>query len=389
MVVKTGYAFDCCGNDIIVCQDDTVDLADHCEPDKPDCAEIKAVAQEEDEDCPGDCVLDLYIRYVEKLTDPQATLGRSACREVDDCDYSRTQEGYAFDLREAQDPEEAAYENWEQNYKNWLEVQAALAADKEMGDEAQLLHLMEHFHNGIGSDGCGRCETGHGVRLARIWLKPPARRGQAAEVVVIDAYPPYKRPLHHTPWPTFDNKINLARFIWHPTEAAHQAELPYDGESKELVSSTRAINILRNPQQYMLRPRGSWLFPYVVTLPCVGERIVGFASPNSYSVDREAVAQNSTNNAASLLEMVEPAPVAAKPVVEEADDDLDDLGDIKYIGAKAAEALHEAGCRTFSDVGTLTIDELREIFDKSSYRTPTETRLGEILESARDLMAKG
>ncbi len=103
VLVKQGYAIDCCGNDIIVCKDevvDVVDLIDECKP-KPEDDDCENKKRPRDE-CSGEekkyC---LYLKYKEEESRPVTALKKDidgSC--VKRCEPSRIKEGYTFEVKE-------------------------------------------------------------------------------------------------------------------------------------------------------------------------------------------------------------------------------------------------------------------------------------------------
>lgn len=116
VIVNAGYAIDCCGNDIVVCDPLHFDLTSVLPP-VDDCREptieqrrvmrpVEAVLRQqrveerqggEEEQkpptsAPSRYVIDLYLKDGEKKTSPQTTLVRSHCRDGVGCEYSRVVE---------------------------------------------------------------------------------------------------------------------------------------------------------------------------------------------------------------------------------------------------------------------------------------------------------
>lgn len=102
VVVGTGYAVDCCGNDIVLCEPQTVSLAGWCKPPGNACAQPGAkepehAALSEWRGLPALAVdgkdvlaLDLFASYATEGSQPRPALGRSACSETGLCQDSRT-----------------------------------------------------------------------------------------------------------------------------------------------------------------------------------------------------------------------------------------------------------------------------------------------------------
>ncbi|MBS1789192.1 MAG: hypothetical protein JST85_15815 [Acidobacteria bacterium] len=273
VIVGPGYAVDCCGDDIIVCQDEVVDLSGVCSNVKDKCEEWWKTT---DPNAPDVVVgphsikadkariVDLYIRYAEESSEPQLVVGASACKGSGTCEPTRTRESFVITWQPVAagggDPMTATAANWRKAYdkcsevlgkftaqfpklsvadgqqvKNWLLCwikdhplhQFCFLRDQidEMEDVSfkdaktvtgLLFWIIQDCRNAFLSGACFGCEENQGVPLARIYLeindqpnKPPCN------VVAIDSYPPHRRPLRQEGWPAPLGKVNLSRFIWH------------------------------------------------------------------------------------------------------------------------------------------------------------------------------
>lgn len=139
VVLSPGYAVDCCGEDIVVCDEVRIDLADACgdetclDPWRERAAEDSANQQEQLPDrCPdvrevlaGAAAIDLYLHYQEQHSHPEASLGSCGCGNGQSCEYSRTQEGYrwtwkAVSPEQAADPRTKEYDDWLNAYRRHL-----------------------------------------------------------------------------------------------------------------------------------------------------------------------------------------------------------------------------------------------------------------------------
>lgn len=93
-IVHPGYGLDCCGNDIVV---DCIERLDVIQM-------VNDLRRNQGLDCGDPCddnderTYYLYIRYAETLADPVAPYASDNCA-VGDCEFSRVQEGYCFELR--------------------------------------------------------------------------------------------------------------------------------------------------------------------------------------------------------------------------------------------------------------------------------------------------
>jgi hypothetical protein len=332
VIVEPGYAVSCCGDDIIVCEPTAFDLSDACREEKDPCAELKKPEEVESE--PKIVGVDLYIRYKEEPSDPQTALGRSVCREVAKCEYSRTRETFELTWRFAargSDPVEAAAKRWHEAYDKCLEVvrcfkgqfMLSKVQSKEANKEAKnwllrwidehplhqfcfvrdwictldlsneaeavkvLFWLVQDCRNAFLTCKCHDCQEHPGVPLARVWLQAKDDQGtRCCNVVGIDAYPPYRRPISPECWPAPLGQVNLGQVIWHRWEEARAklAELGVRvGKRKQYHELATLIAALESGEvQYDHLFAGYEEEVVPVTLDAVagqvplGERVVGF-----------------------------------------------------------------------------------------------------------------
>ena len=128
IIVSPGYAVSCCGDDIIVCKDDTLDLRRFCQIQEEPCEDPWAKESATSEDGEKERqrhYVDVFIRYKEQATDPQTALGRCGCREVGECVCSRTLEThhlFALEVDASSDPMEQQAGTWLRHYKKCLKV---------------------------------------------------------------------------------------------------------------------------------------------------------------------------------------------------------------------------------------------------------------------------
>jgi hypothetical protein len=275
VIVSPGYAVNCCGDDIILCEDKSFDLGDVCREETDPCAHLSARGADEQKN--RHWIVDLYIYYEEQPVEPQTALGRSVCGQVAECEYSRAYETARLrwkDISSTHNPMTAETSRWTNGYKECLDVLNQFREefptlfesdrDKEgktyetgpapaeirrwlldwidahplhqfgfIGDEIctaddeQLLeqqkltkflfYLVQDCRNAYLSPGVHDCQRGSGVPLARIWLRPAtdARGQRRCQVMTIDPYPPHRRPLTRTDWPAPLGWVNLGQSIWH------------------------------------------------------------------------------------------------------------------------------------------------------------------------------
>jgi uncharacterized short protein YbdD (DUF466 family) len=97
IVVEPGLALDCHGNEILVCEEQTIDLSAKV------CSSTQV--QEQANPCvdpligvPEYPTLYVMIKYKERITDPVPVYAPGGSCEEKVCDYSRTQEGYCIEV---------------------------------------------------------------------------------------------------------------------------------------------------------------------------------------------------------------------------------------------------------------------------------------------------
>jgi hypothetical protein len=179
--VHPGYAIDCCGNDLVVCDPLAVDLSDICRPADDPCLPRREKAKghgngngsgkvygkgngdskskedlpEEDyqpEDCWQTLGADLFavnltLRYHEDMAHGQRAMFRSGCSDSGACEYSRVLENPCVhaEIGVADCYEDEEYQSWSREFeirrvKAEREIQAALKA----GPEGVLQYLRRH-----------------------------------------------------------------------------------------------------------------------------------------------------------------------------------------------------------------------------------------------------
>lgn len=284
VIVETGYAVSCCGDDIVVCEPTGIDVSVCCDEDCDPCAALRRTGADVAQAAQGPAqqatagqsrrqhVVDLYIAYAEEDTDPQAALTRSACQQVSACEPTRTHESFRLVpvCSAGDDALVRAERAWKKRYDASLEVVREYVKHRDgfddrswtgerardwlvgwikrhplnqfcalhdwlcdlrpenlasLGDEAivatVLLWLVQDYRHAFLNCECYECAGQPGVPLARIWLEPTdVDREQRCRVIAIDPYPPYRRPLSPACWPAAPGRVNLGGLIWHRPEEA-------------------------------------------------------------------------------------------------------------------------------------------------------------------------
>jgi predicted flap endonuclease-1-like 5' DNA nuclease len=257
VVVEPGYAVDCCGADVVVCQPTTWSLPGQGDDDG--CADLWGKAESDQELV----AYDLAIRYVERPTDAKLALHRGGCNDAGACAFSRVEE--SFELvgpAAAGDPALRDAQRWTAAYDEALEFFDLLKDEGllpfqagnhdavrrrllgwlyqrpprqfpflldwlrdptvDLGVEKTLAKVLFWFaqdrRSGLLACACPACKHERGVPLARIWFGKGTGGGRV--VHGIDAVPPYRRPLRDECWPAPLGAVNLGRVLWHRTEEA-------------------------------------------------------------------------------------------------------------------------------------------------------------------------
>ena len=252
LVLSAGYAVDAAGRDLFVPKPHTESVADlvelltvdPCDDEKKMVWDIGAVHP-----------VDVFLKYNERLSDPQTMLGSGTVGRGAQCEYSRVHEGCVvrFRLPEgADDPLLRAAKQFEKRYQRTSNVVEAFrkrfdpvdSADSDKMKEWLLgAYRKQHTHFGflerlICGDGAGTeqwavevlfwivmsrrgalvanwREREHGVRIGRIYLRSVQVGDKATgHIEVIDTAPPFRRPLAPRTLPAPIGTINGGEFLW-------------------------------------------------------------------------------------------------------------------------------------------------------------------------------
>lgn len=309
VIVGPGYALSCCGDDIILCEEACIDLSPACAEEGDPCADLvgRGASRAEESDGKEEFrAVDLYIHYRETPSDPQAAFGRNACGEAAECEYSRTQETYTLRWQPAvrgSDPVKAAAIKWHRGYASCLEVLDAFQdavgfptgdgqgprgsdiqrwllrwiqehplhqfcfirdricemSEEALTQEAQIAELLfwivQDCRNHFLACACHSCLAEEGVPLARVYLRPRQGDGKGrCDILAVDPYPPYRRPLSPACWPAPLGQVNGGQLIWHRWEEACTAlaDLGVRVAGREDFSVPETVDGLREALKCML-----------------------------------------------------------------------------------------------------------------------------------------
>lgn len=279
--IQPGYAVDCCGNDIIVCERASFDLTKFCKPEQDPCSDQPPPRPVTDPKGTvnvgfGDWTLpraevqavDLFVRYAESLSDARTALARGGCAPAEACESTRTREGFEFyatkvehcehtggregeawgkdfrlpllqlieSLQSLQDPKD--WRRTAERLEQWLKgnplhsfcfvrewlcdiLRGTNPPAPQNWFEQMAYWIIQDWRNRHLRCDCHPCGPDAGVPLARVWLwrQRDADRKQRCKVVNVNSYPPFRRPLQQDCWPAPPDRINLARFIWQPMDS--------------------------------------------------------------------------------------------------------------------------------------------------------------------------
>ena len=345
VIVTPGYAVDCCGNDVIICEDEPLDLKRYCRDEEDPGADLRLPrrrrsGRESDAVAFGDQLrpIDIYLQYNEESADPTTAMGRGSCKQVSECEYSRTRESYKLVAKvgvAGTDPVAARAMKWHEEYEKCLDVLKNYRAQFNGSTDARakgqwlLRWLADHPQYGLTAlypklarlleerdaefftrernlvevlfafvqvcrnaylnCDCFGCDEDVRLPLARIWMLPEDRTTtprRECQIVAIDTYPPYRRPIQPECWPAPLGSVNVGRFIWHRWEevcaGVHDLGLNVERVPFELPATLRELQELLSCDLFIRC--GERRFAYVLNpqLPeltlNLGERVIGFCT---------------------------------------------------------------------------------------------------------------
>jgi hypothetical protein len=256
--IDKGYAVDCCGNDLVVCEPIPVDLGDVCRPDDDPCADpcwppvkqdpkgargtvLPDIPLGGEKKIPGaeQMIVDLYLQYGEQPMAGQRPLFRGACADVDACEPSRLLERPVPKLvaravaNPWAEPKDDAEAHWQElvdkenarldelfadatldtlirrlakwQLHSFCLVMDYIRAQDTLDDEIKnkirgWLMLDWQMHQLLCE--CRTCRTDDGVPLARLWLWRKDGRTECCRPLYINNMAPFRRELRRDCAPT-------------------------------------------------------------------------------------------------------------------------------------------------------------------------------------------
>jgi len=336
--VHPGYAIDCCGNDLVVCEPIRVDLGKMCRPLEDPCDPPSVRNPEQREPGkPGGCfaidpkelfAVQLKLRYHEDLAQGQRAMFRSGCSELGPCEYARVLERPCVHIESTQlaraSNEQAEAEAWIKQFidrrkrviselgKLILAGVDALIAYVRRNPPFQLCYvektlcclreqLPEERRTGnvdsrlfqVGillltdwtlrelQCPCPSCNPDDGVPLGNVVLHRTEARGKTkCEVVMIDPGSPHRRSLRKDPCrPIAAGHLDLAPYLWQPIK---EVDRRLKAQGVSLVVVREPPSEIQGLDSGMLERMGN---NHIYTTPSNAELIVHvFADPTG--VDR-------------------------------------------------------------------------------------------------------
>ena len=324
--VGAGYAVDCCGNDLVVCEPIPVDLGSLClSPDDPCADPCPPVVVREGEKEEGETVnlsglriprrelivADVVLRYAEQPTTGQRPMFRGNCADLEACEPTRIRElpcavlvpsdddpraanpqrdSYEEDLRKQYQRQIAAIlelvritsrETLLRRLKEWpiyneCFVVEWLRAQKEVDEEIRkklgsflLLDWVSHMN----VCACRTCRTDLGVPLGRVVLWRKYGRAECCRTLVIRGGTAFRRELSRDCAPRPTDKTDMVGWIgMRATELEGRAVR--DGIDVRPVEAPDPVNRIAEP--IFAARAGDVVRAHVVTDLLGERRIVGF-----------------------------------------------------------------------------------------------------------------
>jgi hypothetical protein len=327
-----GYAVDCCGRDIVVCEPIWYDFQCDTLTD-PCCREKKVVA------LPGAAgpkrvqpagvtrlgsipleelrAFDLCLVSDEQMTGGQRAMVRGNCAPMDDCQFTRVKETGKLAAKEVADPFAPARSHeiddyrlklrdfLESLYKNsntpltlltflsgklhsfcfledWLCKLSRPAGGPPADWQDDIFpYIVQDFRNHYFLCSCVSCASnscdGDGVPLSRVWIWDRKDANcRMCKVVYIESRPPFRRPLSRACRPTEPGCLDVSPYIWRDRDevAGELKQIGYEHIALK-ESSMNDIAVLADREILCLR-RGEKTIMHFRADPYGQPRVVAF-----------------------------------------------------------------------------------------------------------------
>lgn len=335
--VSEGYAVDCCGRDIVVCDPIWYDFK--CEePFDPCCREPEPTLQppyRDKDNKPGrevphlGCIplselraFELCLLFDEQMRAGQRAMVRGNCYPMDDCQFTRVKEKGKLVATEITDPCAQQPARFEDKYRRDLKmfldelgkykssartlleyvsgkldsfcfVEECLCeiVEKERDKPGKtrlgpdwIFYIVQDWRNHYLQCLCESCKgtvcEDAGVPLARVWVWNKQKDDcRVCKVVYIDSYPPYRRHLARDCWSSYPGCVDLSRYIWREVDEVKQ-QLCEEGFSNVSIAEFdrgSVEGLASHPEKDLIcAPCGSALTVRTYADLCGRQRVVTF-----------------------------------------------------------------------------------------------------------------
>jgi predicted flap endonuclease-1-like 5' DNA nuclease len=445
IVVGTGYAVTCCGDDVVVCSPTTVDLRRACCGGRdPDCGCNAGSGDGAVDGATSVRQYDIHVRYVEQPSDPQPALRRGYTGDSGNCDFGRTRETFQIVALPAEDddPLRARAARWQSSYESCLEVLeryatasfhdrrdpyaeggeavrrwllrwldahplrqfcwvrdeiCAVEKSEEFNDERRVLRWLflivqdcRLAYLAACDDGSCACDQRSGVPIGRVWVETSDGRGTSScRITCLDQYPPYRRELGRDCWPADPGDRNLGRLVWRRdgyADAEFASMQIRVGPSVPFdLEGFNSVEHLRNELTYgrIVIGAGDRVQPRVWESKgdCGGRRIVDFVPVDLDRPRLIARPERAPVHEPDLQPEPEPRVDEPPAPAPEPTPDPADLTRVIGIGKVTAKRLDDAGIHDLRSLAAAHPDKLIEVVPRLN---PTEALSWK--EQARDLL---
>lgn len=433
--VMPGYAIDCCGNDVVVCEEARIDLSQYCKPEEDPCGDWPPPPKQPGQGMTDNATIsfggwqipkaevqavDLFVRYAETVSDARTALARGGCKPAETCEYTRTHEGYELYAKKAEYCDqfiERRAIDWEETYRKGLkELFGNIKDEFSPADQRAMLESLSYWirHNPLHSFcfirewlcdlqrsntpldqktysqlifwliqdwrnnyfrcDCYGCGPDAGVPLARVWLWRQRLDGGkfTCKVIFINSYPPFRRAMENECWPAQPGSVSLARFIWQPVDYVF-TELRNLG-FEEITTERFAFNTVMKLKEQLGNDQ---LFVPQMDRRSTNSLVIYFYDDNCEQ--RRVVSFE-----------VGPRPVrpAVEPNTLPPDDPVLDVRRVPGIGDGIAHRLKTKGIQNLRDLGAATPTAVKEALSTIPINPPNEARSQLYINEARDLLDK-
>ena len=339
--VNPGYAVDCCGNDLVVCEPVRVDLSGICRPDDDPCAPAKAPPKNQpagtqaadgglgkgcwDRLSEGIFAVDLYLRYHEDLGHGQRPLLGGPCGHDTGCEYGRVLERPCVHAELAplptddRTPDDVRRREFKERLQATVkEIRNALQrgatglrdylrrhpptrfcfledlycclrelegttnkADKpqldEIRDRLPFWLLVDWLVQQLDCE-CGSCRPDTGVPIARVHLRKSGDQPPTCSVLFIEDSTPYRRLLARDECaPRAIDETDLRRYLWLPRQQAEPILRERNIAAAERVGEAEAFKHLAEGEYFAAADRSD-LQAVFVRDPGGVDRLAAFTS---------------------------------------------------------------------------------------------------------------